>query len=104
MELAFILPPWCAPVSNTPPLGWDRRSEQPKSRSSVLAPAAKPSAAGDRAARAAAPDNAAIGRDGGLDQPAPLIGTADIAGVSRNLSAGRAQGRFRFVQLLSRAC
>jgi hypothetical protein len=55
-------------------------------------------------ARAAAPAadivdqdvDAAIGRDGGLDQAGCAIGAADIGGVSRNLGAGRAQSRFRF--------
>jgi hypothetical protein len=47
--------------------------------------------------------NAAIGRDGGLDQARRVIGTADIGSVSRNLGTGRAQSRFRFSQLAGRA-
>jgi hypothetical protein len=67
------------------------------------------SAVGNPRAAAATADivdqdvDAAIGRDSGLDQPACLIGTADIGSVSRNFSAGRAQGRFRFAQLIRRA-
>ena len=44
-----------------------------------------------------------MGRDGSLNQPAGVIGIADIAGLCRNLSTGRAQRRFRFLQLLGRA-
>src|ERR1700731_2884176 len=47
--------------------------------------------------------DAAIGSDGGLDQPAGVIGVADIASVSRNISTSHAQGRFRVPQLLGRA-
>src|SRR5260370_25093154 len=67
------------------------------------------SAVGDARAPAATADivdqnvDAAKGCDDGLDQPACVIGIADIACVSRNFGAGRAQGRFRFAQLLDRA-
>jgi hypothetical protein len=47
--------------------------------------------------------DAAKGRNGGVGQTAGVIGVADIAYVSRNFGAGRAQGRFRFIQLHSRA-
>ena len=67
------------------------------------------SAVGNARAAAATADivdqnvDAAIGRDGGLDQLAGVIGIADIASVSRNISTSHAQGRFRVVQLLGRA-
>jgi hypothetical protein len=91
---------------------WQSQSHDPHGLDQVQFQRATPvivSAVGNARAAAATADivdqdvDAAIGRDGGLDQPACLIGTADIAGVSRNLSAGRAQGRFRFAQLLGRA-
>jgi hypothetical protein len=47
--------------------------------------------------------DAALSRDRGLDQPAGLFGIPDIASVSHNFGAGRAQSRFRFAQLLGRA-
>ena len=44
--------------------------------------------------------DAAIGRDGGLDQPCRFIRLADIGQMSGNLRAIRAQPRLRFGQLL----
>src|ERR1700719_2576881 len=39
--------------------------------------------------------DAAIGRDGSFDQPVGMIRIADIASMSGDFSAGRAQDRFR---------
>src|SRR5207248_8373896 len=77
------------------------RSSAPRQSSSVLsAMCAPPPATADIVDQDV---DAAISRDRGLDQPASLFGIPDIAGVSRNFGAGRAQSRFRFAQLLGRA-
>jgi hypothetical protein len=39
METGIHLPPWCAPVSNAPRLGWDIRSAYGASATDTILPA-----------------------------------------------------------------
>jgi hypothetical protein len=84
---------------------WQRQPHHSHGLDEVLFQRAAPvviTAVGNARAAAPAADivdqdvDAAIGRDGGLDQAGCAIGTADIGSVSRNFGAGRAQSRFRF--------